>query len=65
MADKVIEYEIYAISAYGSDVLIKFTLEQALKCAKEWSMESVDTDIMIVKVEKTKEKVFRNGGEIE
>lgn len=64
MADKVIEYEIYAISLYGSDVVIKFTLEQALKCAKEWSMESENTNIVVVKVEKTKEKVFRNGGEV-
>ncbi len=64
MADKVIEYEIYALSAYGSDVVIKYTLEEALECAEKWSMDSIDTDIMVVKVEKTKVKTFRNGGEV-
>lgn len=64
MADKVVEYEIYALSAYGSDVVIKYTLEEALECAKQWSMDSIGTDIMVVKIEKTKEKIFRNGGEI-
>ena len=64
MEDKVTEYEIYAISAYGSDVVIKYTLEEALECAEKWSMDSIDTDIMVVKVEKTKQKIFRNGGEV-
>ena len=62
MADKDVEYEIYALSVWGSDVVIKYTLEEALECAKKWSMDSKDTDIMVVKVEKTKQKIFRNGG---
>lgn len=64
MADKDVEYEIYALSVWGSDVVIKYTLEEALECAKKWSMDSKDTDIMVVKVEKTKQKIFRNGGEV-
>lgn len=64
MADKDVEYEIYALSVWGSDVVIKYTLEEALECAKKWSNDSKDTEIMVVKVEKTKQKIFRNGGEI-
>ena len=64
MADKDVEYEIYALSVWGSDVVIKYTLEEALECAKKWSNDSKDTDIMVVKIEKTKQKIFRNGGEV-
>lgn len=57
-------YEVFAISAYASDLLECDTLEQAEKQALDWSMDKIDVDIMIVKVEKTKVKTFRNGGEV-
>lgn len=57
-------YEVFAISAYASDLLECDTLEQAEKQALDWSMDKIDVDIMIVKIEKTKVKTFRNGGEV-
>lgn len=57
-------YEVFALSAYASDLLECDTLEQAEKQALDWSMDKIDVDIMIVKVEKTKVKTFRNGGEV-
>lgn len=57
-------YEIFAINAYGSDVLEKDTLEQALECAEEWSMSSIDTDVIVNKVTRVRVKAFRNGGEV-
>lgn len=63
MTNKVVAYEIYAINVYGSDVEIKYTLEGALKCAKEWSTLTKN-DIVVVKVEKTRQTIFRNGEEV-
>lgn len=65
MEKSYIEYEVYAYCAYGSDVVVKDTLEEAIECAEKWSMESIDTDIIIEKVERTPHiKTFRNGGEV-
>lgn len=44
-------YEVYAQSAYGSDVLTFDTWEEALVAAKEWQSET-ENEIVIVKVEK-------------
>ena len=57
-------YEVFALSPYASDLLECDTLEQAEKQALDWSMDKIDVDIMIVKVEKTRVKTFRNGGEV-
>lgn len=62
----MIEYEIYVDSVYGSDVVVKDTLEEAIKVAEEWSMNTqcVDSDVIIEKVERTIVKAFRHGGEL-
>ena len=44
-------YEVYAQSAYGSDVLTFDSWEEALAAAKEWQSET-ENEIVIVKVEK-------------
>lgn len=62
----MIEYEIYVDSVYGSDVVVKDTLEEAIKCAEEWSMNThcVDSDVIIEKVERQIVKTFRHGCEV-
>lgn len=60
----MIEYEVYA--RYGnSDVIVVDTLDEAIQEAMRLSMEWVDVDISIEKVERTLiDKHFRNGGEV-
>jgi hypothetical protein len=64
MENKKIEYEIYALNSYESDVVYAYSLQEAIEIAEKWSMDEIDTDIAVVKVEKTKIKSFRNGGEV-
>ena len=58
------EYEIYVSTIYGSDVVTKDTLEEAIKVAEEWSMNVIDRDVVIEKVERQIIKSFRHGGEL-
>lgn len=62
--ESYVEYEVYA--RYGeTDIVVKDTLEEAIKCAEEWSMEAIDVDIVIEKVERTPHiKSFRHGNEV-
>ena len=57
-------YEVYAL--YGDcDLVVCDTLDEAIKMAKGWSMEYIDTDFTITKVEREYGvKKFRNGGEV-
>lgn len=54
-------YEVFALSAFGSDVIEKYSLDEALECAKEWSLESTNKTIMVVKVERSKILIFEKG----
>ncbi len=56
-------YEVFALTVHGSDVVEKDTLEQALECAKKWSVDSKHTSIMVVKVDRTRVAIFEDGGE--
>ena len=64
MFEERIEYEVYASSVHGSDVVIKDTYEEAEKCAIEWSMEDIDVDIVIERVKRVVWRKFRNGGKV-
>lgn len=57
-----IMYEIYALNAWGSDVVTKYSYAEALECAKEWSKESPNTEIVIDKVTKEYQIVTFKGG---
>ena len=46
---KVIHYEVYADSVHGSDVVVREYLNEALKCAEDWSKNS-DCPIIVAKV---------------
>ena len=50
MAKKYVEYEVYVVNAWGSDLVVKDTLEEAVKVAKEWSHETTD-EVIVEKVE--------------
>lgn len=52
--NKQISYEVFVNSVYGSDVVEKDTLEEAIKVAKEWQKETKD-EVVILK--KTLEEV--------
>ena len=58
------EYEIYVSCVHGSDVVTKDTLEEAIEVAEKWSMEVVDCNVIIEKVERTIVNTFRYGGEL-
>lgn len=60
---KYVEYEVY-VWGVESDVVAKDTLEEAIECAEKWSMEVIDNDIFIEKVERDVIKKFRHGGEV-
>lgn len=60
----MIEYEIYVNSIHGSDVVTFDTLDSAIKCAEEWSMNVIDCDVVIEKVERNQIKSFRHGSEL-
>ena len=57
-------YEVYAYCSTQTDVVEVDTLEEAEAIALKWSMESIDVDIAIDKVEEEKIKCFRNGGQV-
>ena len=60
----MIEYEVYVDTIHGSDVVTFDTLEEAEKCALEWSMGCIDCDVVIEKVERNVFKKFRHGSEV-
>lgn len=55
-------YEVFALTDNGSDVVEIDTLEQALECARKWSIDSAHISIMVVKVNRKKVVIFEDGG---
>ena len=61
------KYTIYQVfKAFSSGINLKEfdTLEEAEKEALKWSMNEIDRDVIIIKIEKDKIKTFRNGKEV-
>ena len=50
MEKKVVRYEVFADSVYGSDVVHADTLNEARKKAEEWAKDS-NCPIVVMKVE--------------
>ena len=53
-------YEVFVDSIHGSDVVVKDTLNEALKCAETWSKE-VKNPVIVTKVTTEVDCQYRNG----